>query len=197
MKSTPSEKLTPRRKYLANKLKLESTATSTRPTSHYKPTAAPSTSKMTRNQHLQSLPTRSTRLPTSTTTTTPTSPTSSTTPCQSSARKRYKNVLEMWRDQELETVPMPTSIPKFVKLTFENLEIHRDSKPAENSNIMDGNLNQSQEVLQKQLCWISLWPILVRIQRFWLGENEQFWQYQRIGGEERKLGYFWITAESL
>ena len=42
------------------------------------------------------------------------------------------------RDQELETVPMPTSIPKFVKLTFENLEIHRDSKPAENSNIMGG-----------------------------------------------------------
>ena len=76
--------------------------------------------------------------PTGTTTTTPTSPTSSTTPCQSSARKRYKNVLEIQRDQELETAPMPTSIPKFVKLTFENLEIHRDSKPAENSNFMGG-----------------------------------------------------------
>jgi hypothetical protein len=45
-------------------------------------------------------------------------------------------VLEMWRDQELETAPTPTSIPKFVKLTFENLEIHLDSKPAENSNIL-------------------------------------------------------------
>ena len=72
---------------------------------------------MTRNQHLQSLQTRSTRLPTGTTTTTSTSPTSSTTPCQSSARKSYYNVLE---------------------LTFENLEIHRDSKPAENSNFMGG-----------------------------------------------------------